>query len=428
MSGIRAGLVALLLVAARQEEPLSVDALIDRLADDRVDVRDSAAAALERLDRTSVPDLRKRLDRLGLDARLRLEDVIRRIHERYRFLEYLPEYKPVSLTLVDVAPRDALLALREKTGLPLDIDSLPPGRNVTVDLVDQTPLQALHAICRAAMIGYEVEGGPDWRERTRGPGPGRIRFHGVVDRYYRPMATAFVRHYRIRATVDDWEQAIKESQQTISLSIVTAPGVRPYSYSTLKLTALTDDAGNDLLPRVLPRKDGFARPRFYSRGAGAGVHFARPPGANVRVARLAGSITFRYPRRVRWVRFAPLTPPFGRLEEGLGLQFLLRGYEHQGIRHTLDLDIVSPGGGLDVRKVDQGLPFDFDEIELRTAGGETLKGGGSSGAGGSTFMSYTLSYRSTKDEPAVEVRLPWADEFVEDVVEFDLRDLRGMNE
>ena len=48
MSGMRAAVLALLLVAARQEDTPSLDSLLDRLSDDPVELRDAAIAAVGR--------------------------------------------------------------------------------------------------------------------------------------------------------------------------------------------------------------------------------------------------------------------------------------------------------------------------------------------------------------------------------------------
>ena len=428
MSGMRAAVLALLLVAARQEDTASLDTLIDRLSDDRVEVRDAAVSALGRLDLSAVPELERRLQGLEPEPRLRLQEAVKRIQERFRILEYLPAYKSVSLRLEKASPLEALRALQERTGLPIDFDHLPVGRPVTLDLVDQTPLQALHAICREAMLGWELDGILDWRDRAHGTPPGRIRIHWVTERYHRPMANAFVRHYRVHATCDDGEQALHGTQQAISLQIQTAPGVRPHSVSTLKLIALTDERGNDLLPSAVMSKEGFNRLSVYSREVTARIRFSRPPGSLVRIGRLAGRMTFRYPKRVRWVRFRPLAPPFGQVTEGLGFRFILRGYEHRGTEHHVDLDMASIAGRTVLRGLEDGIPFDSSEIELLTASGESVSSRGASGMGNASIMRMVFDFRSKGDEAAAEVRIPWADEFVDDVVEFELRDIRGMNE
>jgi len=428
MSGIRSALLALLLVAARQEEPPSLDTLVGRLSDDRVEIREAAVAALGRLDLASVPELERRLQGLAPEPRLRLEEAVRRIQARFRILEYLPAYTSVSLRFDQVSSGEAFRTLREKTGLPIDLDQLPPGRPVTLDLVDQTPLEALHAICREAMLGWLIEGILDWRNRSQGTPPGRIRIHEVSERYHRPMPNAFVRHYRIHATCGDWPQALEDARQEISLEIQTAPGVRPHSVSALKLLALTDAQGNDLLPSATASKEVFHRLPVYSRGAHPRVRFSRPPGTLVRIGRLAGTITFRYPKSVHWVRFRPLAPPFGQVSEGMGLRFVLCGYERQGKEHEVDLDMASLDGHAVPRGLENGIPFDASEIELMTVGGASVSYHSSSGAGSPSRMRMIYSFHSKADEPAAEVRIPWVDDFVDDVVEFELRDIRGMNE
>jgi hypothetical protein len=199
MSGIRFVLLGLLLASARQDPPL--DALVEQLSDDRVERREAAVEALARLGPDRLPDLRKRLDGLGPEPKGRLAAAILRIEASVRLLDYLPPYRPVSLNIVRMPARDALKELADRSGLRIDLSTCPPGRDVTVQVDNVPPLQALTEICKAAMLGWMDRNHPDWRGRSRGGPSAGIRIHEVVPYYYRPMAIEFVRHYRIQASL-----------------------------------------------------------------------------------------------------------------------------------------------------------------------------------------------------------------------------------
>ncbi len=116
------------------------------------------------------------------------------------------------------------------------------------------------------------------------------------------------------------------------------------------------------------------------------------------------------------------------MTEGLGGRFVLRGYERRGTEHHVDLDMAILDGRAVLRGLENGIPFDTSEIELLTVSGESVSNHGVGGMGSESSMRMIFDFRSKADEAAAEVRIPWADEFVDDEVEFALRDIRGMNE
>src|SRR6185436_226353 len=108
--------------------------------------------------------------------------------------DHFPPYRPVSLRVTKVPVREALKELGDRTGLPIDLSTCPAGREVTVQVENVPPLQALTEVCKAAMLGWMDRNPTDWRGRRFGSQPPGIRLHEVVPHYYRPMANQFVRH------------------------------------------------------------------------------------------------------------------------------------------------------------------------------------------------------------------------------------------
>jgi len=335
-------------------------------------------------------------------------------------LEHLPPYRPVSLNVTKVPVRDALKELADRTGLPINLSTCPEGREVTVQVENVPPLQALTEVCKAAMIGWTDRSPLDWRGRGGSP-PGGIRFHVVVPSYYRPMAVQFVRHYRISAHFSTTSYTDGTKARNLNLTVEPAAGVRPHSVTGIRLTEATGETGQDVLPK-LPSK-GVA---FSTLGLGrtrAAYSKAIPAEAAPQMlARLKGSVTFRYPREVKWVKF-PAEGPADAIT-ALGCRMELLKAKREGASHTLVLTIVPlEGCPLKIHDPEKDLPFDPQEVELVTASGDRLTGNDYTGFGGKSGMEIHIPMKGSKDEPATEIRIPWADTFVEDVVEFDLRDV-----
>jgi hypothetical protein len=420
MSGIRILLLGVLLASARQEP--SLDTLVEQLSDDRVERREAAVEALARLGPSRLDDLRKRLEGLDPEPKGRLASAILRIEDSVRLLDYLPPYRPVSLDVVKMPARDALKELSDRTGLPINLSSCPPGREVTVKVENVPPVQALTEICKAAMLGWMDRNPADWRGRSRFGLPAPIRIHEVVPYYYRPRAIQYVRHYRIEGSLSTVNTGGTMEKQ-LSLKIDPAAGVRPHSVSGVRLTEATDEAGRDLLTVLSFKGEGFSTLRLGATSGGL-VRTFPVQTSPLKLTRLKGSITFRYPCGIRWVSFVNPADGLGKPQDALGCRMSLVKYRHDGVDHQVVLSITNiEGNPVRGREIWDELPFDYQEVEVVTPSGERLWSKSCGAGGGGFTWQIQLDMRGSKDEAAKEIRLPWADRFVEDVVEFDLRDV-----
>jgi hypothetical protein len=420
MSGIRVVLAGLLIASARQDP--SLDSLVEQLSDDRVERREAAVEAIARLGPDRLPELRKRLANLDPEPKGRLASAILRIEDSVRLLDYLPPYRPVSLDVVKMPARDALKELSDRTGLPINLSSCPPGREVTVKVENVPPLVALTEVCKAAMLGWQDRNPIDWRGRARWSAPTGIHIHEVVPYYYRPMAIQVVRHYRIQAQLSTVTEGSTPKKQ-LSLSVRPAPGVRPHSTGGVRLTEATDETGRDLLADLSVKGEGFSTLTI-GRTSGGLIRTFPAQTSPQKLTRLKGSVTFRFPRGIRWVSFVDPADGLGKPQDALGSRMSLVKYRREGILHQVDLSITNlDGAGFRVRDVLSDLPFDYQEVEVVTASGERLWSNDCSGGGGGATWQIQLNMKGSKDEAAKEIRIPWADSFVEDVVEFDLRDV-----
>jgi hypothetical protein len=144
----------------------------------------------------------------------------------------------------------------------------------------------------------------------------------------------------------------------------------------------------------------------------------------LKLTRLKGSITFRYPCGIRWVSFVDPADGLGKPQDALGCRMSLVKYRRERNSHEVILSVTNiEGNPVKGREIWDELPFDYQEVELVTASGERLWSTGCGAAGGGFTWNIQLDMKGSKDEAAKEIRLPWADRFVEDVVDFDLRDV-----
>jgi len=399
---MKAAILALLLLGPGQD----LEELVRRLSDEAVD-------ALADLGPERLPELRSKLDGLEPEARTRLAEAIGRIEEAAWLLKVLPPVRPVSLDFTNTPGRKALEEWSKQTGMALDLDRMPDAQEVTLRVENLPPLEALNRICREAMVGWRIRGKEDWRGRRTSPGPERIEIHRVVPYYHRVMPAAYVRHYYVRAS-----EPASDVVTSVSVWIQTAPGVRPHSVSGLRILAAEDENGRDLRAALVPAFEGVARLREGETEATCALNLRAPDPRPLRIARLEASVTFLYPRELRWIRLVRGMPV-----DAAGCRFALEKYVRMGTAHEVEITFSRIDGPGTARDLERELPFAYTEIELLTPGGERLHSAGCSGTGGPDGWHLTLSMQGSKDEDASEIRFPWAERFVEDEVRFELRDI-----
>jgi hypothetical protein len=294
---------------------------------------------------------------------------------------------------------------------------------VTVKVDNVPPLQALTDVCKAAMLGWMNPNPIDWRGRSAAAGPTGIRIHEVVPYYYRPMAIQYVRQYRIQALLSTANETNGTVKKDLRLAVQPAPGLRPHSVSSVRLTEAVDETGRDFLAHLALQGEGFSTMTIGKTFGGLIRTF--PEGISPqKVSRLKGSLTFRYPRGIRWVGFPDPANGLGKPQDAMGCRISLLKYRREGKSHEVFLSVANvdraPVKG---REITDELPFDYQEVELLTTSGERLWSSGCGAGGGGFIWQIQLDMRGSKEEAAQEIRIPWADNFVEDVVEFDLRDV-----
>ncbi|MBV8880968.1 MAG: hypothetical protein JO332_13440, partial [Planctomycetaceae bacterium] len=121
MSRVAAVLLLFVLAASvpAQEDPRLVGAALEKLDDDRIEVRAAAATALSKLGKSALPSLRRALADAGPERRDRLAEIIRKIEERERLSALLPPPSLITIEAKDRPLHEVLQALIKQSRTPI---------------------------------------------------------------------------------------------------------------------------------------------------------------------------------------------------------------------------------------------------------------------------------------------------------------------
>jgi hypothetical protein len=411
-----------------------VDDLLPRLSDDAIDARDEAVKALADLGPGALPVLKARLEKLGGEARGRVEEAVRRIETAEALRRSLPPLKRVTLDVQDLPARQALEEIARQTGLTFDLSSCSADGAVTVRLKDAFPLQAIDEVCRrSGQIGYQVMDEDSWgraRRAVRGP---RVFFHnGTFPEY----PASYVRHYRVRVTTVSLTRtntfAGHQASGQIQVDVMWPPDVRPAGMKHFRILEAKDDLGRSLVSAseegAGPAFQRMRRYRGWDMSVNESVQIRYPEPDAKAVALLKGTAVFSYPKENRTLTFENPLECRGKILELYGLKITLKDYQDKGATHILELEVsgkfAGPGGEApESASFFDTLPFSHEDIELVTSGGERLQNRGMSGRGDGKTYSYRLTMQGSKAEAVKEIRIPCVLSYFDDEVKFELRDI-----
>lgn len=240
-------MVALLLVGLLALQEPDVEALLKRLSDESMEVRDKAAAALVELGDKAEEKVKSRLATAEGELKSRLEGVLRDIGKARKLRSVFQPVHRISLDVKAVPVREVLERLTKEAGLPIDA-TLAGDSTVTVSVKDALPLEALDAVCRVA----DLEFLPD-PSRNEGLGRRSRPETIVLNRGYTAVPRSFAGPFVVSANTISLSKVQglgKEGQLSssmqISLSIFWPPGCRPSKLAECDITSAQDDEGTDL--------------------------------------------------------------------------------------------------------------------------------------------------------------------------------------
>jgi hypothetical protein len=235
-----------------------VGALLKQLEDESIETREKAAASLVELGDKAEERVRKHLETVEGELKARCEAILRSIQARRRLSSVLPPLKLVSLDAKEAKLRDVLEDLQKQSGMAMQLDGLADAP-VTVQVKDVPPLEALNAVCKAAELGWFIDGQPVKGRipppafgdvPPRGVGPSTIRFqsNGYID-----VPRFFARHYSVSPTnlsINRWSDfRATSSSASLQLRLSWTPEVKPET-AWIEVKRITDDKGRSLFEPV----------------------------------------------------------------------------------------------------------------------------------------------------------------------------------
>jgi hypothetical protein len=428
-------------VAVAQEDlARKIDEIVPRLSDDAIEARDQAVRALVDLGPAALPLLRKRASELTAETRGRLLEACTRIESRNTLLRYLPPLRRVTLDWDNRPAREALDEIGRRIELNVDGSNASADGAITFSLKEATPIQALDEVCRLAGLNWRSVDDELNLGRRRGAAAPRGEPRLMVQNgKTADFPTAYLRHYRFRVTqvsltrTNNFQNA-GQSVAQMNLDLCWAPDVKPDGLHSFKITELKDDQGRSL---IAEENDRF-RGRMRSRGGryrgrdmssyGQYLTFKYPESDARKIALLKGTAVFSFPQEVKTIGFEKPTESVGKSIELHGLTVTLKEYQEKESGHSLTLEITGkyqgPREGEPGEEDDfNNLPFSYEDIELLTEAGETLRHQGMSGRGDGKSYTWQMDFSCEKPSAAKEIRIFCVLSRFNDETAFEIRDI-----
>lgn len=445
---IRTCALALLIGAAvaaplRAQDPddlsRKIEEILPRLSEDAIEIRDQAVKALIELGPAAVPILRKRAADLAAETRGRLLEACTRIESRNTLARYLPPLRKVTLDWENKPAREALDEIGRRIELNVDGGNANADSSITFSLKDATPIQAIDEVCRQAGLNWRAVDDEFNNGRRRPAGPrGEPRLM-VQNGKSADFPATYVRHYRFRVTqisltrTNNFQNAGQSNAQ-MNVDLGWAPDVKPDGLQSFKITELKDEQGRSLLPEENDRFRGRMRSmrgRYRGRDMSSYsqyLSFKFPEADAKKIAVLKGTAVFSFPQEVKTISFGKPADAVGKPIELNGLTLTIKEYQEKESGPSLTLEITGKYQG--PRDGDSGddedfnnLPFSYEDVELVTESGESMRHQGMSGRGDGKSYSWQMDFSGEKPAVAKEVRIFCVLRRFNDETPFEIRDI-----
>lgn len=418
-----------LLVLLLAQEP-DVDALLNQLEDESVEVREKAAAALIEVGPKAEAKLRARI--ASADGALRT--VCTRILETIAVPKELRKVvPPLRRVTMDARPRklkEVLDDLQGQSGLSLATEGLADG-DVTVEMKDATPLEALSILCKAAGLTFYLDGGG---RHVRGIVP-----MGADDKpairisrgQYPDVPRQFTRHYVVEPTNLSLTrstnfQSAQQSNAYLNMRILWNPGMEPEA-SRLEVASIEDDKGRSLLPKTRGQVEG-GRVSEWNRshggwgrgGADQNVALLYPEPDAKAIGSIKGTAVMKYVIAETTVLFESPEKLVGEKKESGDLTLEIQEWTLDGDRLTVKLQLTGYKDSAD----DRGLRTRLDSrhFRMKTEDGSVPQSQGWSGGGGGGTYSMSLNYVGVKSK-VLSVEVVVDTKLAEDRFDFELKEI-----
>jgi hypothetical protein len=417
-----------------QDPGARIDELLQRLNDDALPVRETAARELSELGPDALPLLAKRLEGLDGERRGRVQEAMRRIEDRQKLFRVLPPLKTVTLDVAEKPLREVLEEISRQSGIPVDLSAGGFDGPVTLKLKDALPLRAFDEACAKG-------GGASYR--TRRPqddglvvpadqaAPGAFLFQTTATPDY---PASYAKSYRVRLTqisltrTNDFRR--EQSTASLQFDLLWPPLAYPHSIAEFSVSEAVDQQGRSLLLPVNPNnRFAVAAGRRFTRhwmgGAYQSLAIAYPEADAGRIASLKGVLTLVYPGDERTLVFDDPSDKQGQSLELFGLKVTLKECRSNGQSTVVSLEMTgrfAPPGSAAAADED-GLPFNSDEVVVVTRSGARLRSAGMSGSSDGRSHQWELRLQGNVAEPVKQIRIPCILAYHHDSVSFEFKDI-----
>lgn len=422
---------ALVLLAFLHVQDSDIGALLKQLEDESIETREKAAATLVALGDKAEERVKKHLDSMEGEVKARCESILRAIHSKRRLAEVLPPLKRVTLDAKDARLRDVLEDLQKQSGMSMRLDGLGDS-TVTVQVKDAAPLEALDAVCKAAELGWFIDGSfvkgrmppPAFGDDLPVRGATAIRFQsgGYID-----VPRFFARHYSVSPSnlqINRWTDfRTVSSSASLQLRLNWTPETKPEN-AWFEVKRVTDDKGRTLFE---PAKGAMAG-KFRAHMMGGGIHRSQMeipiqltfPEADAKaIGSVKGTATARFVVAEKTLVFdSPEGAPTAAKDyEGLTVE-LVECRTHEGAA-TVKLAMR----GRSRQAAPDGVHYhQTPPVRLKLEDGTTAPGTGTTIHSDGTTSRYDLTFhRVTSKIAAVEVVVDTT--YHTDTFDFELKDI-----
>jgi len=321
-------LACLLLVSAQDPD---IEALLNSLSDESIEVREKAVTALIGLGVKAEEKVKARMIAAAGEVRARCELILARIARQKRVDAALPPLKRVTIHAKDRRLKEVLQEIHAQTGWPLEFAELD-DISVTVRVKDGTPFEAITAVCKSAGLGYVISTVSP--KATKAAPPGTEPAIWFKPEGYAEAPRHFAGHFVVEMIAVHLTRrtrfAAPERSAHMSMQLAWPPGVMPDA-ALLDISSIVDDKGRSLYQRPTYASYGQSDPGFPGRIPTATLASAdfKHPEDDAATVSVKGSAILVFAGEDRYLAFEAKEEAYGKPKEMAEMVAELRGIKDE---------------------------------------------------------------------------------------------------
>jgi hypothetical protein len=326
---MRASVLALAVLVLGQDP--DIDSLLNRVSEESIEERTRAVKALMDYGTKAESKVRAKLETSQGETRLLCERILAHYERRKRIDSVLPPLKRVSIRATDRPLKEVLKELQSQSGVPLEFADLQ-DRNISVQAIEATVLEAVTAVCKAGDLSYEI--GLGRPSKPGEPSPRKDAAIWLKADGYADAPRKFERHFAVECLRITLERRTRfdapATSGRLSVRVRWPPGVR-VEHALLDIASVEDDRGGRLYEkrsydRYGQSNVGFPGQVFFS--AEGGVDFKYPADGVERVT-VRGSVLVLFAGEDRYITFENPARSQGQKKELADMSVELVGFKEE---------------------------------------------------------------------------------------------------